>query len=159
MTSTDALYCASDADPSTNLLISELLYDELREFTFAKEAEALQLAELAIVFDASEEKQSKLLPVGVDDDIQLILRLVAEDLRVATDFAYAEALQQAGDVHVTDNIASLQFAQKLAATEKKSLIDAQFAKKLQDLSDSGQNIDAFDDAERYAYDCLEELTA
>lgn len=150
MASPDVLYYAAE-DPATDALISEILYDEIQEFAFANEAEKLQLAELAVVFDIPEEKQSKLPLAGAYDDIQLVLRLVAEDLRAATDFAYAEALQKASEVQVTETVTSMQFAQKLAAAEKKNLIDSEFAKKLQDLIDSGQAVDTVDDAEGYLF--------
>jgi hypothetical protein len=132
------------ADVSTDLLVAELLYAEFREFSFAKAAEDLQLAE----FFSSSDSPAKM---ETDNDMELTLRLVAEDVRIASDAAYARLLQQTGDTDIVNIVAGQQLAQKLAAAEKKTLIDVEFAKKLQDMINSGKDLNSLHtkDAEGY----------
>jgi hypothetical protein len=136
----------SSNDLSTELLISQLLEEDLRSIEYGKYAEQLQLDE----FPADSSTPQLKEPSFVDDE-ETAVRLFVQGSRLSTDAACAELLQHSVDV---SNVASQQLAQKLAAAERKYLLDAEFAKRLQAADDGGE-VDTDDpqmqDAERYLF--------
>ena len=137
-------------DVLSELLIAQLLEEDVRILTDQQKAEAFQLTQLLadtghasghIQTEAEEENMS---------DIDLAIRLMAEEARRSGDAALAQSLQHSEDTEATVN---RQYAMKLAASEKRIMLDAEFAKKLQEM---GKGMDAPDvrDAEKYVIKTL-----
>lgn len=140
----------ASADALSELLIAQLLEEDMRMLTDAREAERIQLTQ--VIADSSRAsgripKKANLQSVQSDEDVAL--QLFVEEARLNRDAALAQALQQSAD---SSAIAGQQLAQKLAAAEKKLLLDAEFARRLQERNDDDDNgtndIDTLD-AERY----------
>lgn len=74
-------------------------------------------------------------------DFAIALAVLAADVRMSSDAAYAQSLQHSDD---TASVASRQYAQQLCATEKRIALDVEFARRLQRLEDTGK-IKAGDD--------------
>lgn len=119
-------------DTSTELLIAQLIEEDLANLEHGKVAERLQLN--LILHDSPEPPQphSHKVEDEPETDEDMAIRMFAENARVTRDAAYAQSLHNPFDV------ASYQLAQKLAATEKRIMLDAEFAKRLQAAADSGE---------------------
>lgn len=140
----------ASADALSELLIAQLLEEDMRMLTDAREAERIQLTQ--VIADSSRAsgripKKANLQSVQSDEDVAL--QLFVEEARLNRDAALAQALQQSAD---SSAIAGQQLAQKLAAAERKLMLDAEFARRLQERNDDDDNgtndIDTLD-AERY----------
>lgn len=117
-----------------------------------QEAEKLQLSQAmqdssGSTTDRSFQKSAR--PATPDGEVAL--RLMMEDARLSGDALFAQASQHSEDSNAT---MSLQYAQKLAAEEKKLAIDAEFARRLQEADEDDDNPDGADaehmkSAERY----------
>ena len=121
----------SSFDISTELLIAQLLEEDLANIEHGKAAEQFQLN--LILYDGLESPQphSQKVVDEPETDEDVAARLLVESARVTGDAAYAQSLRDPFDV------ASYQLAQKLAAAENKIMLDAEFAKRLQAIEDSG----------------------
>ena len=130
----------ASVDTLSELLIAQLLEDDMRMLTDAREAERLQLTDIP----------GKAAPQNVESDEDIAFKLFMEEARLNGDAALAQALQQSTD---SSAIAGQQLAQKLAAAEKKFVLDAEFARRLQERTDHDDDDDANNldtlDAERY----------
>ena len=125
----------SSFDISTELLIAKLLEEDLANIEHGKVAEQLQLN--LILCDTPDtpdttQPHSPEVDDGPETDEDMAMRMFVESARVTGDAAYAQSL------HNSLDIASYQLAQKLAAAEKKIMLDAEFAKRLQAVDDSGE---------------------
>lgn len=126
----------SSFDISTELLIAKLLEEDLANIEHGKVAEQLQLN--LILYDTPDTTQPHSRGVAnevtndADTDEDMAMRMFVESARTTGDAAYAQSL------HNSSDIASYQLAQKLAAAEKKFMLDAEFAKRLQAAVDSGE---------------------
>ena len=99
----------------------------------AREAERLQLTQvIADTSKANGRIPKKVAFKHVRSDEDIAMELFVEEARINGDAALAQALQQSTD---SSAIAGQQLAQKLAATEKKIMLDAEFARRLQERTD------------------------
>jgi hypothetical protein len=122
----------SSLDIETELLIAQLLEEDLAAIENGKVAEKLQL-NLVLCDDPNiPQPHSQKVDDNLETDEDLAIRMFAESARVTADAALAQSLYNPFDV------ASYQLAQKLAAAEKKIMLDAEFAKRLQAAGDSGE---------------------
>lgn len=136
------------SDVLSELLVAQLLEEDLRDFEFSQQAERLQLDQLIADSSKGNRRIPKYARMSVDDE-EIAVRLMVQGARLTSDASLAQTLQHSTDVN---HIASQQLAQKLAATERKILLDAEFARRLQDTDDAGDfDTDApnMRDAERY----------
>jgi uncharacterized protein (DUF1501 family) len=138
----------SQRDVLDGLFVAEILQHDLDDIVSAQEAERLQIEEILVATAVDK------LRAGVDipkygaphSDRELALQLLIADARRASDSAYAEKLQVDQDATL---MASLQEAQRVAAAEKKFMLDAAFAKRLQEIMDSeGIEVDREQDVDR-----------
>jgi hypothetical protein len=122
----------SSLDISTELLIAQLLEEDLANIGHGKAAEQLQLN--LILYDSPDPPQphSQVVDDEPETDEDIATRMFVENARLTRDAAYAQSL------HNTFDIASYQLAQKLAAAEKKVMLDTEFAKRLQAAENSGE---------------------
>ncbi|KAJ7135966.1 hypothetical protein C8R44DRAFT_769368 [Mycena epipterygia] len=131
-------------DVLSELLIAQLLEEDLRLLGSAKEAERLQLDQVLAISARAKGRIPKFsgsagaLVEKEDEDVAL--EIYAQDARVSSDTAYAHRIQ-------ASNTADMQYAQKVAAAEKKLMLDAEFAKQLQAIDDEGRDTDKIKDAE------------
>ena len=125
----------SSIDIETELLIAKLLEEDLTTIENGKVAEQLQLNLVLHGDPNTTQPHSQKVDNDPDTDEDAAIRMLAESARVTADAALAQSLYNPFDV------ASYQLAQKLAAAEKKIMLDAEFAKRLQAADDSGE-IDA-----------------
>ena len=125
------------SDVASKLLIARLLEDDLHSFEQALQAERAQLAQSSgdLTQPASVVESSSTPPVTQSSSIVLALAMLAADVRMSSDAAYAQALQHSDDAA---SIASQQYVQQLLAAEKKVTLDIEFARRLQQLEDSGR---------------------
>jgi len=122
----------SSFDISTEILIAQLLEEDLASIEHGKVAEQLQLNLILYgTLDASQPHSQKIDDTPATDE-DVATRMLVDSARMTGDAAYARSLQNSFD------IASHQLAQKLAAAEKKIMLDAEFAKRLQAAVDSGE---------------------
>ena len=113
-------------DIPTQLLIARLLEEDLASIENGKVAEQLQL-DLVLPKDSNPKApQPHFQEVDTDEDVVMFTKSTG---------VTADAVQS---LHNSFDVASYQLAQKLAAAEKKIMLDAEFAKRLQAASDSGQ---------------------
>lgn len=121
----------SSFDIETELLIAQLLEEDLANIGHGKVAEELQLN--FILYDSPEPPQphSQKVDDGPETDEDAAARMFVESARLTGDAAYAQSLN-------SFDVASYQLAQKLAAAERKIVLDAEFAKRLQAAVDSGE---------------------
>ena len=122
----------SSFDISTELLIAQLLEEDLANIEHGKVAEQLQLNLILCDTPGTTQPHSQEVDDNPETDEEVALRMFVESARITGDAAYAQSL------HNSLDIASYQLAQKLAAAEKKVLLDAEFAKRLQALDDAGE---------------------
>lgn len=122
---------SSSFDIATELLIAQLLEEDLANIEHGKVAEELQLD--LVLYDGPQSPQphSQKADGGLETDEQVAARMLVESARLTGDASYAQSLN-------LFDVASYQLAQKLAAAEKKILLDAEFAKRLQAAEDSGE---------------------
>ena len=125
------------SDVASKLLIARLLEDDLHSFEQALQAERAQLAQSSgdLTQPASVVESSSTPPVTQSSSIVLALAMLAADVRMSSDAAYAQALQHSDDAA---SIASQQYVQQLLAAEKKVTLDIEFARRLQQLEDNGK---------------------
>jgi len=121
---------SSSFDIPTELLIAQLLEEDLANIGHGKVAERMQLN--LMLFDNPDVTQPHPQKVDPDTDEDVAARMFVENARVTGDAAYAHSLHNSFDA------ASYQLAQKLHAAEKKIMLDAEFAKRLQAAEDSGE---------------------
>lgn len=146
----------SSFDISTELLIAQLLEEDLANIEHGKVAEQMQLN--LILYDTPDITQPHSQEVDNDPetDEDMAMRMFVESARVTGDSAYAHSLYDTFDV------ASYQLAQKLAAAEKKIMLDGEFAKRLQAVHDAGEiDTDAPDmqDADMCVAGCISLLVS
>ncbi|EJF63850.1 hypothetical protein DICSQDRAFT_160351 [Dichomitus squalens LYAD-421 SS1] len=133
----------ANADMLNELLIAKLLEEDMLALENARAAEELQLHEalstsaLAAGRFPKKAKSSGAGAVGTIDD-DFVLTVLAAEINANKDALMAQSLQHAQDSNM---VASRQYAQKLAAAEKKSLLDAEFARRLQLQLDEGDDDD------------------
>jgi len=139
----------SSFDISTELLIAQLLEEDLASIEHGKVAEQLQLNLILDDTPDTTQPHSQEANHDPETDEEVALRMFVESARVTGDAAYAQSL------HNSVDIASYQLAQKLAAAEKKILLDAEFAKRLQAVDDAGE-IDTDDPEMQDADRCVAE---
>ncbi|KAJ7637178.1 hypothetical protein FB45DRAFT_789450 [Roridomyces roridus] len=133
----------SNDDVLTELLIAQLLESDVRLLASAKEAERLQLDDALATSARATGRIPKFSGIGViKEDGDLALEVYANDARVSADTAYAQRIQ-------ASNVADLQYAQKVAAAEKKLMLDAEFARQLQAADDQGRDTDSIKDVESF----------
>lgn len=128
MTATDTPSTLPDIP--TQLLIARLLEEDLTSIENGKVAEKLQL-DLVLYSDPNSKTPQPHFQ-EVDTNEEVAMQMFTESARVTADTVLAQSL------HNSLDIASYQLAQKLAAAEKKIMLDAEFARRLQAASDSGQ---------------------
>lgn len=154
----------ASVDAESELLIAQLLEDDLRLLIDAREAEEAQLAQIladsslasghttpitgtqscrSSTLDALFPDRSTTvtaLDPSVRKDIErtelAVLSVLASDARLRSDSLYAQTLQRADNA--ADTIGR-QYAQKLGATEKRIALDAEFAKRLQQMVDNDED--------------------
>ncbi|KAK7683547.1 hypothetical protein QCA50_013382 [Cerrena zonata] len=132
----------ASADALSELLIAQLLEEDMRILSDAREAERLQLTQsLADSSRASGRFPKKVHLESVQTDEDIALHLFVEEARFNGDAALAQALQQSAD---SSAIAGQQLAQKLAAAEKKLMLDAEFARLLQERNNDDDATDTHD---------------
>ena len=143
-------------DLLNELLIAKLLEDDLRQLESARAAEEFQLGEalassaLAAAGRFPKKATRGKLPdaARATSEQDVVLDVLSAEIIANKDAAVAQALQHSEDSNIA---ASRQYAQKLVAAEKKCALDAEFARRLQEAIDQGQDDDEdFDvrDAER-----------
>ncbi|KAF9819392.1 hypothetical protein IEO21_02135 [Rhodonia placenta] len=129
---------SGDADVLSELLIARILEEEMLALSHAQEAEKLQVdlmideSDLLAGKGSGKHKAVAQEPIS-DSDGDLVLKMVIKELRMSSDATLAQALQHSDDVTI---IAGQQHAQRLAAGEKKLLLDAEFARRLQAVDDN-----------------------
>ncbi|KAJ7151190.1 hypothetical protein C8R46DRAFT_1008020 [Mycena filopes] len=131
-----------DDDVLSEILIAQLLEEDVRLLGATKEAERIQLDQVLAVSARAKGRVPKFSQPSavVKDDEDIALEIYAEDARLSSDAAYAQRVQNAG-------LADMQYAQKVAAAEKKLMLDAEFARRLQAVDDEGRDTDQVKDAE------------
>ncbi|KAI0659334.1 hypothetical protein C8Q70DRAFT_987272 [Cubamyces menziesii] len=137
---------AQNNDVLTELLIARMLEDDMKELENAKAAEQLQLSEaLRTSALAAGRFPKKVLPVPLgQNDQDIALEILSAEIAANKDAIFAQALQHAED---RDLVASQQYAQRLAAAEKKNALDAEFARRLQQSIEDGEEDIEMADAE------------
>lgn len=136
-------------DMLSELLIAKMLEDDMRELENARAAEEFQLSEtLRSSALAAGRFPKKIQPVALGrSDHDVALEVLAAEVLANKDAVIAQSWQHAEDSNL---LASRQYAQKLVAAEKKSAIDAEFARRLQQAIDNGEDDVEMRDAERYS---------
>ena len=141
----------ANSDVLTELLIAKLLEEDLLSIEDTRTAEVLQLHEAlnssALAAGRFPRKFQPMQGTPVrQTDHDFAIDVLAAEINANKDALMAQALQHAEDSNMA---ASRQYAQKLAAAEKKCLLDAEFARRLQQQFDDGQDDErAMRDAER-----------
>jgi len=144
------------SDVVDGLLVAEILQRDLDDIFNANEAEKMQIEEVL----AASARTARVIPnltsvreyneTTLDHDIAL--QLVAADARRVSDSAYAESLQLDQDAAF---VANQQEAQRVVASDKKLMLDAAFARRLQELLDSDEiELDERQDIDRYSITSL-----
>ena len=126
-------------DLLSELLIARLLQEDLDLWASAVEAERIQLDGILTssapdTMDHNIEIICPSISEPLVDDGDLALAIFAADARLTSDAAYVESLQLSEEASF---VASQQYAQTVAAAEKKLLLDTEFARKLQDAENAG----------------------
>ncbi|KAI0371250.1 hypothetical protein BV20DRAFT_965420 [Pilatotrama ljubarskyi] len=133
-------------DMLTELLIAQMLEQDMRNLEDTRTAEQLQLGEAlrtTALAAGRFPKRSQLTALG-NSDQDVALELLSAEIMANKDAIIAQTLQHAEDSNI---IASRQYAQKLAAAEKKCALDAEFARRLQQALDDGEDDIEMRDAE------------
>jgi hypothetical protein len=137
-----------DDDLASELLIAQLLEQDIQELASGKAAENLQLGQLLgddVKPPIVKEKIVQPSHMGTEDDVSVALGLYASDARISSDAAYAATVHAQNSAGI---LADQQFAQRVAATEKKFALDIEFARRLQQLEDDGDPAANGGDVER-----------
>ena len=134
------------------LLIAKLLEEDMQMLENTLMAEELQVHETldssAMAAGLFPKKRMRTGAALKDDqDHNVVLGVLAAEVRANKDALLAQSLQHSEDSNMA---ISRQYALKLAASEKKSLLDAEFARRLQQALDDGEDVDMTGDAERSA---------
>jgi hypothetical protein len=137
-------------DILSDLLIAQLVENDLNLWVATVEAERLQLEEIltSSTPDTMGHNTEITCPPQSQpvDDGDVALAIYAADARLTSDAAYVESLQLSEEASF---VASRQYAQTVAAAERKLLLDTEFAKKLQEAENAGTaKPDILDDADR-----------
>ena len=136
---------SNNPDLLSELLIAKLLEEDMQLLESTRAAEELQFNEAVNSSALAAGRFPKKLKSGATMHKDPVLDVFASELVAAKDALLAQSMQQAEDSNM---VVSRQYAQKLAAAEKKSMLDAEFARRLQQAVDDGEDIDAMEDAER-----------
>lgn len=131
---------ATATDLSSELAVLQFLEDDLRA---AADAERIQLREI-LTATAPPTRSGHTAVSDQSFDTDLAFGISAVDAQIARDQAYAKLLESQ-DASLT---VSRQYAQKIAAAEQKSRLDTEFARKLQDIIDRGEDSPEDPDADR-----------
>ncbi|KAI0702061.1 hypothetical protein C8T65DRAFT_719286 [Cerioporus squamosus] len=136
----EVLSTPASHDLVNELLIAKLLEEDMRELENLRAAEEFQLNETLATSALAAGRFPKKGRSGVlgRTDQDVVLDVFQAEINATKDALMAQALQHAEDSNMA---ASRQYAQKLAAAEKKSLLDAEFAKRLQQAIDDGEDND------------------
>ncbi|PCH44865.1 hypothetical protein WOLCODRAFT_78291 [Wolfiporia cocos MD-104 SS10] len=133
---------AIDGDILSELLVAQLLEEDLRNLAFAQEAEQVQLEEALAVSSLAAGCNPKLKQKAVTEealrDVDIAFQTLAAEVRLSSDAAYAQSLQHLDDSNAA---ASRHQALRLAAAERKYMLDAEYARRLQE-EDERVDIDA-----------------
>ncbi|KAG6916428.1 hypothetical protein DXG01_006832 [Tephrocybe rancida] len=137
-------------DVLSEQLIAQLLQEDLNLLESFRQAEKLQLDQVMATSARAQgriptySKQNAVVN-DPDNDAVLAFEMYVADARVSSDAAYAQTVQNEA---FTANTVDWQFAQRLAANERKFNLDAEFARRLQAMDDEGRSdIDNVKDAE------------
>ena len=140
-------------DMLNELLIAKLLEEDMRLLENTRAAEELQLKEALNTSALAAGRFPKRFAAKANgtprNNEDVVLQVLAAEVTANKDALMAQALQHSEDSNMA---ASRQYAQKLAAAEKKCALDAEFARRLQAAINEGHDDDDdFDmrDAERY----------
>ncbi|RDX54728.1 hypothetical protein OH76DRAFT_1398118 [Lentinus brumalis] len=127
-------------DLVNELLIAKLLEEDMRLLESLRAAEEFQLNEAlsisALAAGRFPKKHRSDVLGRTDQDV--VLDVFQAEINATKDAVMAQALQHADD---TNMATSRQYAQRLAAAEKKARLDAEFAKRLQQAFDDGEDDD------------------
>ncbi|KAI0336752.1 hypothetical protein GY45DRAFT_1315385 [Cubamyces sp. BRFM 1775] len=137
---------APNDDVLTELLIARMLEDDMKQLEDAKAAEQLQLSEAlrtSALVAGHFPKKVQPAPLGQNDQ-DMALEILSAEIAASKDALFAQALQHAED---RDLVASQHYAQRLAAAEKKNALDAEFARRLQQAFEDGEEDIEMADAE------------
>ena len=143
-----SLLTQANGDVLSELLIARLLEEDLRMLAQAKEAERIQLDQILSEskFLSSEfaggsgGRESSPFLTTTDPtqrDSEIALEMMIAETRLEGDAAFVRELLRFQNAGI---IADQQAAQKWAAAEMKSTIDAEFAKTLQKMQNEGRDI-------------------
>ncbi|KAI0674525.1 hypothetical protein C8Q78DRAFT_1015358 [Trametes maxima] len=150
---------APNNDMLTELLIAKMLEDDMRALENARAAEELQLSEAmqsSALAAGRFPRRVQPVSLGVSDE-DVAFDILSSEILANKDAAIAQAMQHAEDSNV---IASKQYAQKLAAAEKKCALDAEFARRLQEAMNNGEeDIDMRDAESVLGQDVIEDIMA
>ena len=135
---------SNNPDLLSELLIAKLLEEDMQLLESTRAAEELQFNEAVNSSALAAGRFPKKLKSGATMHKDPVLDVFASELVAAKDALLAQSMQQAENSNM---VVSRQYAQKLAAAEKKSMLDAEFARRLQQAVDDGEDIDAMEDAE------------
>lgn len=136
-------------DMLSELLIAKLLEDDMHALQNARIAEDLQFHEALSVSSLADghpipEDVKVKDQCAMGDD--MVLDVLAAEIHANKDALFAQALLHAEGSSIA---ASRQYAQQLAAAEKKCALDNEFAKRLQQaIDDGGDDENRMLDAER-----------
>lgn len=119
----------TDPDLASELLIAQLLEQEVQDLLSGKAAEQLQLQQIT-----GHDEVKPLVSSSFEDDAELAFQLYAADARMSSDATFAASLQAQTNA---GQVADHQYAQGVAARERKFALDVEFAKKLHQLEDQG----------------------
>lgn len=133
-------------DVLSEMLIAQLIEEDMRMLASHHQAESLQFTQVLADSTKGEGGIQQVARPEPPQDIEMAARLWAEEARLSGDAALAQSLQHSDDVEATAN---RQYAMRLAASEKKAMLDLEFAKRLQ-AADDDADLDAphMMDAER-----------
>ncbi|KAI8986715.1 hypothetical protein BD414DRAFT_486849 [Trametes punicea] len=152
---------AANNDMLTELLITQLLEADMKDLENARAAEQLQLSEATRASADPSRFTEHIEPVtsGRSDE-DVVLEILSAEISESKDALIAQALQHAEESNV---IASRQYAQRLAAAEKKYALDAEFARRLQEAidvtSDDEEHIDMEDAESMLGQRAIEDILA
>lgn len=132
-------------DIQSELLVAHLLEEDFQLWISTLAAAKLQLDEVlsgSASLTGSGNVASEFEDItSLVDDADFALRLYMDDLRRTSDATYVESLQVEEEKSLA---ASRQYALSVAAAESKLRLDAEFAKKLQEIENAGRGADTME---------------
>ncbi|THH30196.1 hypothetical protein EUX98_g3975 [Antrodiella citrinella] len=128
-----------DTDVLSELLIAQLLEEDMRILSNQQEAETLQITQAIADSVRGKSRIPMRAARETTPDVDVALRIMAEEARLSGDAALAQSLQHSTDAEATAN---RQCAMRLAASDKKDLLDAEFARRLQEVDEEEEDMDA-----------------